>query len=289
MGALSTDTIRLVAGAKTLSLKIANGSQLYVGSFASVLAGYAQPFAGAAGEMLVGRTLPSPDPSLPTTSPFQLKGNTSPAAGIPVPEATICTEGEVLKNVAVTGVSAQTSVGAIVYLNSTDNDLTLTRPARGVPFGCVTRWYSSTSCDVMRFGFETLCAAMLSGSSDTNLLAAFQFGDIASGDITIMAGAYGGTISKVSATVVKAFTTGASGSVTIQPKIGTTLTTGGVITVNTTGGTGGTAGDVCAGTPITANNAFSEGSALKLTLTLTSTFTAGSMLVYGTFNRALSL
>jgi hypothetical protein len=61
------------------------------------------------------------------------------------------------------------------------------------------------------------------------------------------------------------------------------------VTINTTGGSGGTAGDVCAGTSITALNTFSESSTLKITATLTSTFTAGSFLLFVKFTRNVGL
>lgn len=286
MAALSADTQRNIKGALTYSFKIKNAQQLYVGSFVSLLSGYLQPFAGAAGEQLVGRVLPTPTPTSATTG-VQLKGDTSATI---VPEATVCMESEVLCQMAVTGATAITDLGKVVYLNSTDNDLTLTRPSRGIPFGIVVRWYSGTTCDVLRFSAEALAQISLAGNgADQKLLAYFAYTDIASGDITIMTPPSRGKITSVSATVVKAFTTAATGSVTIQPKIGTTLTTGGVITVNTSAGTGGTAGDVCAGTSITAANTFSESDALKLTLTLTSTFTAGSMLVFGEFERLIGV
>lgn len=58
--------------------------------------------------------------------------------------------GRKLINHAVTGASAATDCGKEVYC-STDNtaDLTLTESATAYPVGRVTRWYSSTLCDVL--------------------------------------------------------------------------------------------------------------------------------------------
>lgn len=285
MAALSADTPREIKGAKTYSFKIKNASQLYMGSFASIdSTGYLIPFGGAAGEKLMGRVLPTPA-SADLSNP--LKGNTSLS---PIPEATVVMEDEIVCKVAVTGASAITDIGTVVYLNSTDNDLTFTRPARGVPFGTVIRWWSSTTCDVHRFSKEALDVLGLTGNGAENVLVmSGAILDLTSADFTIATPPYAGTISSISATVVKACTTGTSASVTLQPKIGTTLTTGGVVTITTTGGNGGTAGDVLAGTAITAANTFSESSALKVTATLTGTFTAGSFNLYVKYAKRVGL
>lgn len=291
MSALATDTpngpggATRLAGTKTLSFPIKNTAQLYVGSMTSILAGYCQPFAGATGETLVGRCLPTPDQSLPSTSPFQLKGNTSPASGLQVPEATICAEGELLKQVSVTGVTAQTSLMAIVYLNSTDNDLTLTRPARGIPMGVVTRWYSSTSCDVVRFSFETLCAIMLGGNGAYVISFPINLPDYTTAtDYTIATPPFAWKLRSTSATVLVA-PTGSVGITTFQPKIGSTAVTGGLVTVST----GDATAAIDAGTAVTALNSGSESSVLKLTVTKTGTVTTGSCLMTLIFDKQLAI
>lgn len=280
MAALSADLVREIKGTRTYSFKIKNGTQCYAGGFGSIdSTGYLIPFAGAAGEKLVGRILPTPEPNLSTA----LLGNTSQT---PVVEATVCMEGEILPKVSVTGVTAITDIGRVVYLNSNDNDLTLTRPARGVPFGVIRRYWSSTTVDVQRFSASELDVIGLGGNAgETSLVMSGAITDLTTADFTIGTPPYRGKIRSISATVVKACTTGAAGSVTLQPKISGTLTTGGVVTINTTGGSGGAAADVCAGTSITGNNTFSESDTLKIAATLTSTFTAGSYLLYLVFDR----
>ena len=58
--------------------------------------------------------------------------------------------GIILEEVPVTGASAITDIGKFVY--ATDGQtLTLTKPAVGVPQGIVTKWYTSTTCDVYLF------------------------------------------------------------------------------------------------------------------------------------------
>lgn len=285
MAALATDTLRLLAGAKILSIPIKNAAQLYVGSFTSVIAGYCQPFAGATGEMLVGRCLPTPSQALPTTSPFQLTGNTAPAAGLQVPEATICVEGEVLLQVSVTGVTAQTNLGNKVYLNSDDNDITLTRPARGIPFGVITRWNSGTTCSVTRFSFEALCAIMLGGNGAYVISFPINLPDYTTAtDYTIATPPFGWTLRSTSATVLVA-PTGSSGVTTFQPKIGATAVTGGLVTVST----GDATAAIDAGTAVSALNVGSESSVLKLTVTKTGTVTTGSCLLTLIFDKNLAL
>lgn len=58
----------------------------------------------------------------------------------------ICT-GVELVQVAVTGVTAVTDTLKPVYLTD-DDTLTLSAPAAGKPVGQITKWYSSTTCDV---------------------------------------------------------------------------------------------------------------------------------------------
>ena len=60
--------------------------------------------------------------------------------------------GIVLKEVAVTGASAITDVGDLVYAS---DGQTLTKTASNMnPFGRIVKWYSSTTCDVYVFTYE---------------------------------------------------------------------------------------------------------------------------------------
>jgi hypothetical protein len=281
--AVDTQPVNGIKGDKLYSFKVKNSTAVYLGGLVALdSTGYIKPFAAAAGEQPLGRLQPTPDPTGQIAPP--LTGNTSSS---PVPEGTVSLESEILVNVPVTGVTAITDVGKLVFL-STDNlsaDLTLTRPARGIPIGKIVRWYSATRCDVLRFSSSQLDVLGLAGTAEASMVAYLAFGDISTVDLTIATPPYRGKVRSISFTTFKAFTTGAAGSVTIQPKISGTLTTGGVVTVNTTGGTGGTTADVCAGTAITAVNTFSESDTLKLALTLTSTFSAGSGIVNVVYDR----
>lgn len=285
MAALAVDTPRALQGSKTVSFTIKNATQIYVGSYVSLLGGYAQPFAGAAGELLVGRALPTPIQTLPSTSPFQLYGNTSALAGSQSPQVTVCMEPENLLGVSVTGASAITQVGSIVYLNSNDNDITLTRPTRGQVFGMISDWKTGTTCNVLRFGFEALATLAIGGNGVITMQTYMNLADVTTAtDYTIGAPQAACKLRSVSATVLVA-PTGSAGVTTFQPKIGSTAVTGGLVTVST----GDATAAIDAGTTVTALNTLSEGSALKLTVTKTGTVTTGTCLLVFIFDRVLGL
>lgn len=292
MSALSADKERKLKGARSYSFKIKDATQLYVGSYASLLSGYLQPFAGAAGELLVGRVLPTPNPLLTA----QLLGNTSPPNPSPVPEAVVNLEDEILIQVSVTGVAAITDIGDIVYLNSTDNDLTITRPTRGQPMGVVVRWWSSTTCDVLVWNWSARSAISLGGDgADLKMLMSFQPVSLGTG-VTglVLCGQkipYRYRVISLNAQVDKALAGGTSIVITAQ-KGASAFTTGGVITLSTAGGSGGTAGDQVAATAITqdATTIFSESDVLNLSFTSTGTFTGdGSVCIYANLARQLGI
>lgn len=72
----------------------------------------------------------------------------------PVPEISVEMGPVILKNVAVTGVSAQTDLWRTLLYCSTDNytDLSTTSTSYAPAIGKVLYWYSSTSADVLLFG-----------------------------------------------------------------------------------------------------------------------------------------
>ena len=60
------------------------------------------------------------------------------------------TQGSItLKNVSVTGVSAITDIGSLVY--ATDGQTMTLTAGTSVPIGVVTKWYATTYCDVYLF------------------------------------------------------------------------------------------------------------------------------------------
>jgi hypothetical protein len=274
MAALSADTVRELKGALTYSFKIKNATQLYVGSMAAIdSTGYLIPFTGAAGEKLQGRTLATPRAD--TAGVSNLLGDT---AAKPIVEATVCLEGEILAKVAVTGASAITDIGSVVYL-SNDNDLTLTRPTRGVVFGTVVRWWSSTTCDVYRFGKAQLDVLSLTGNGKELLyLGSLDCDTITTANQrTSIPLPFRGKFLTFFAMVDVAIT-GSSGTADLNLEIDGTNVTGGVVTVSTAAG--GTKGTKLSGTAITAANTFSEGSLLDIEAVLGTDMTAGRVDLY---------
>jgi len=65
--------------------------------------------------------------------------------------------GRIIKKQAVTGVTALTNVGDLVYITS-DDVFTITPTTNTDAIGIITRWYSGTDCDVALFTpFESRC------------------------------------------------------------------------------------------------------------------------------------
>lgn len=282
MSALATDTPREVKGTHTYSFKIKNATQLYVGSFASIdSTGYLIPFAGAAGEKLQGRVLPTPDPTVSGSTGASLLGNTS---ATPVVEATVQLDGEILPKVSVTGATSIANIGAVVYLNSNDNDLTLTRPTRGVAFGTIVRYWSSTTCDVLRFSKAEWDVIGLGGSGQELLyLGSLDCDTITTANqrTSIPMPFHGKFLSFFA--MVDVAIAGSSGTADLNLEIDGTNVTGGVVTVSTAAG--GTKGTKLDGTAITALNEFNEGSLLDIEATLGTDMTAGRVDLYATVAR----
>src|SRR3990167_7593953 len=144
--------------------RVANGVTVYVGSFCMLpgaqsytsTSGYVRPYAVAQDALWVGMAIGSPFNLTVTNT---IVGDTG---ATPVIEVTTECGPFVLPQYAVTGVSAQGDVRQSVYA-SNDNDLTLTQPtgagAEARTIGTVVYWWSSTTCDVLLYGFLNGLAA----------------------------------------------------------------------------------------------------------------------------------
>lgn len=72
----------------------------------------------------------------------------------------------IAKKITCTGVTGQLDVGKVVYLADDDpRTVTLTRPATAIPLGIITRFYSSTTVDVLFFGFLNLALLGMAGAA----------------------------------------------------------------------------------------------------------------------------
>lgn len=76
----------------------------------------------------------------------------------PIPEITVETGPIILREVVVTGVSAQTDVWRTLVYSSTDNftDLSTTATSYAPAIGKVVYWNTSTTCSVFLFGMHRM-------------------------------------------------------------------------------------------------------------------------------------
>jgi hypothetical protein len=122
------------SGYEARSIQIANAQQLYEGGYVQLDAGgnlvpYSYLQSGVDGGFCLGYVQPSSiqyvkPASIPPFAPY-LYGDTS-GNTVPNPQALVFTGEEEQFDVAVTGLTGQTQLGALVYLPLQDNGLTLT-------------------------------------------------------------------------------------------------------------------------------------------------------------------
>lgn len=236
-------------------------------------------FTGAAGEVPVGLVMPDQN--------VDRDGYVGDTAATPIRDAGISIEGAVLENVSVAGATVVTdSVGRVVYFNDTDNpeDLTLTRPTRGVPIGLVLRFLTGDNCDVLLFSLETIFTIGMGGSGQELLyLGSFDAATVAAGNLrTGIPMPFHGRFLTLAAMVDVAIA-GAGGTALINLETDAVDVTGGVVTVSTAAG--GVKGTRLAGTAITAANFFSEGSLLDVEAATVTAMTAGRFDLYAEVER----
>ena len=245
-----------VAGAARISVEIADGVQTYAGGLAAIRGeghattqGYADVFGDTPGLIPLGGFFSD-----------QTLGATSDS---PPPENNVDISDKIWKSKAVTGVASRADIGKLVYATD-DQSVTLTKPADdALPIGAVVEWHTSTTCDVYLFGFATLAAIALGGSSVyTYYIGGIDNGSSADGDIVTSLPLHGhGKILSVGA-VVEVACTGTSGSIVLNLELGTTNVTGGALTMSTAAC--GTLGEVIAATAVTAENEFHDGDLLSV-------------------------
>jgi len=179
--------------------------------------------------------------------------------------------GVILKKVAVVGASAVTDTGSLVWASDDDANasLSLTPTVLAGAVGQITRWYSSTTCDVRLFTpaeYQARIAA--AGYFTFSFLAA----TLADGDlVTTWTPGFAGRIVDIDAVCTAAVTTGAKAS-TLNLEIGTTNVTGGTVALAGTY----SLGEVQAGAAITAANHFTASDTISLEASSTTTFIEGS-------------
>lgn len=139
-----------------ISARVANGDTVYVGSFcgwpgANALTsrrGYLTTYRNQVSMIWAGLAIgATATNSLSVTN--TVVGDTSAS---PVPEIAVEAGPFILEQYAVTGTSAQSDVARVAVYASDDNTLTTTA-SYAPAVGRVMYWYSSTTCDVLFYGF----------------------------------------------------------------------------------------------------------------------------------------
>jgi len=281
MTELTASVSNPVAGANRLSIEIADAVQLYAGGLAALRGpahatsqGYADALNDEVGHIPLGGWWSD-----------ETLGDTQ---GDPVvnPENNVDIKGKVWRRKAVTGVASRGDIGKLVYA-SDDNVLTLTRPAaNALPLGVVVEWHTSTTADVLLFGFETLAAISLGGGgSELMCLGSFDVTISASANLaTGLVMPCHGVFTDFYAVIDGADLAGAGGDVDINLEIGGTNTTGGVISLLIASPTAGTK---VSGTAFTGAQRFHEGDLVDIEAVVNTAFTTGRVVLYANVQREL--
>jgi len=162
------------------------------------------------------------------------KGITTAASG--TQRVSLDVTGKLLSAVPVTGTTADTDVGKLVYC-TTDNansDLTLTRAATdSIPVGRVIRWITGTDCDVLLFSLSESMSNHLSGAGRRSIYSGYH--EVFTAGFIIGSASTGlklngtGRIVAIDAFVVRVPTSN-SNTTDIAPLINNTAVTSAVIT-----------------------------------------------------------
>lgn len=183
----------------------------------------------------------------------------------------------VLEKIAVTGLSGEALVGEVVYA-TTDNDLTLTRPADdAVPIGVTVRYHSSGIGDVALFGAEQASILALAGGAKKQImLATVELANIIDTNV-IKHVLYGhGKIVKIGAYALNPVTTAAKTTVLTGAIGGTGITTG-ALTLTSAGLTPDGAEQSVVPTAL---NEFFDGDVFTLTAGTTTAFVEGTAQIF---------
>lgn len=166
MGALSGNaSIGAPMVAEDQSVIVKSAAEMYDNAIAAIetATGKLKPYAAASGEIPAG---------------IHVGRKTGAADGSVV--GSVDGRGKILTKVTVTGAAAQTDLYKTVY-KSTDNPAEFTLTSGGAPLGRISKWHSSTTCDVELFANQVTEAIALAGSHEETITATITAGIAASG------------------------------------------------------------------------------------------------------------
>lgn len=245
-----------------LAIEVQDGKTIHVNSLVALCSvdhatsdarGRVKAYEAANFETVIGLALPNPANAT--------DGRTVGTTTAPRPTAGISTgDMQTIKRYAVTGATSQADVGKLVYA-SDDNVLTLTKPATAFqPVGFVTKWWSSTLCDIRLFGMNgAYLLGLCGGGTATWNIGIMSAGAPAGNVLTGIVMPCHGKITEVYGSVV-VDATDADVVQTVNLEIGGTNVTGGVVTWSF----GDAVGTKLAGTAVTAANEFHAGDLLDV-------------------------
>lgn len=133
---LSNDVVNLTRERGVSSHEVTNATTIYGGALVGkTTAGRLSNWSDTAGLLFMG---------------FATRRAVGDTSASPPVECSVDESGQCFQKVAVTGASAQTNEGELVYATD-ENTFSLTPTTNVGPIGYVVRWYTSTTCDVQLY------------------------------------------------------------------------------------------------------------------------------------------
>lgn len=144
----------------TFLVKVKNGTTVYPGQMVELSGGYVQPVQ-TAGVTVLG--IVEPSRAVNPNAPGAGSGITGDTSATPIPTVQVMM-GRVVVQAAVTGASAVTDQGALVYADvvNTAGDHVLTKTSTNNSGACgrILDWITGTTCRVLLFGSLTSRSAV---------------------------------------------------------------------------------------------------------------------------------
>lgn len=202
-------------------------------------------------------------------------------------EIAVNNRGDVIQDIAVTGVTGDSDGGKIVYC-TTDNilvDCTLVRPATdALPIGRVQKHISGTTCDIKLFREQESKEFSLTGAGRTTIcLGHTDLNTVTAADVLTNAHTFHGIGAVVDFfLLVNTVTTDGDAAATFNLEINSTNIDGGTITTTDTGGSDDidVKGARFDATAITGNNTYADGDTLSVEASTITDYTDGIVTFY---------